>query len=178
MAQQSGRVYPIDTWRLAVLTLPALLLTMLPAIVWLAIDTEPLGPSVVVAALVLPFVGLLVVFARRTRLELSDQGLRLRNAGQSMDIAWPNVKRFDLHHGAAVLNAPSDSPSIVRLKTLRPRSYSGQPFYGPEQQRLIDAGRYIDLQAFSQRLRGHDFQEQLWQLAPLVAAATELAATD
>lgn len=182
MKPEANQALPTVTFRAdwprrSILYVMAGFLGALPLMAFSLVDKDPVGPAFLLAMLLSPAIGLLMYFDRYTRLVVSDQGICLRNPGMSHTANWQNIRRIDINSFAVgvVLQAPSDTPATLRMKSAARSTFNRSSVYTPDQQQLIAQGRFIDLRAFSRQLRSEDFLKQLRLIAPLVAEASIVA---
>ncbi|NRF69755.1 hypothetical protein HLB44_22375 [Aquincola sp. S2] len=106
---------------------------------------------------------------RRTTLELSAAGLRLRQVGYTLETPWSNVAGFHAErmHEGFVLAQPLDTPSARRLGF-----FSGlSGLHDGEQAGWIAECRFIPIEAFAWHLRKGTLVADVSARAPHLAAA-------
>lgn len=112
---------------------------------------------------------------RRTTLELSVAGLRLRQVGCTLETSWSNVADFhaEQSHEGFVLAEPIDTPGARRLA-----SFGGlaDMHHGAEAG-WIAARRFVPIAAFGWHLRRGTLAADVSALAPHLAAAMSAART-
>jgi hypothetical protein len=104
----------------------------------------------------------------RTRLVLSEAGVRLRQAGYQLEAGWADIEDLDLtpHRESFVTREPMAGKGAVRLARFRV-----SPLYDAEQQRLLAERRLIPIEAFAWHLRRGAMRADIEHLAPRLARA-------
>lgn len=113
---------------------------------------------------------------RRTLLELSADGLRLRQLGYTLEAPWSDVAGF---HAAAmaqgfVLAQPIDTPGARRLAAAA--AYAGPQ--DPQRSRWIGERRYIPVDAFAWHLHHGTLVAEVAARAPHLEAPMRSALAD
>ena len=120
------------------------------------------------------FVTLLV---RYTRLTLSEDGIRLRQAGYTLETEWQNVAQlYNLPRAEGlVLHQPMDSRGASVLRGFRNTRFGiGRlRFYNQEQARLLGECRFIPIEAFAYWLEHGRLREDLLRHAPSLIERAE-----
>lgn len=110
---------------------------------------------------------------RRTTLELSPTGLRLRQLGYTLETAWSNIAGFhaDPGHEGFVLAQPLDTAGARRLASFG--YLAGQ--YTDDQAGWIARQRFIPIEAFGWHLRRGALADDVSARAPQLAGAMAAA---
>lgn len=120
------------------------------------------------------------LLTRRTRLELTAHGLRLRQTGYTLETSWSNVigLRLDSGREGFITAAAIESPRAARLASAREVKIAGLPIYDREQQTLLAEHRFIPFEAFAWHLRHGSLRSDIATLAPHLKAALDELDTD
>lgn len=110
---------------------------------------------------------------RRTTLEVSAAGLRLRQVGYALETPWSNVAGFHAQrtHEGFVLTQPLHTPGARRLACFG--ALAG--LYDPAQAGWIAEGRFVPIEAFGWHLRKGTLAADVSTLAPQLAPAMSAA---
>jgi len=111
----------------------------------------------------LAFAAVMYLIMRRTRLELSQEGVRLDQFGYRLETAWENVAYLDdaPEAEALVLHRPMDCSGAFNLSAARNVEISGNRFFSDEQIGLIAERRLIPIKAFSYHLKSGQLRDDL-----------------
>lgn len=116
------------------------------------------------------FVALCVsLLIRRARLELSENGVRLRQSGYTLESAWPNLSEIILTRGAEsfITRDPMTGKASERFATAAALGRLLVGFYDSRQLELIARHRLIPIEAFGWHLRnGRRLRSALIHFAP------------
>ncbi|PZR79701.1 MAG: hypothetical protein DLM52_00670, partial [Chthoniobacterales bacterium] len=87
----------------------------------------------------------------RARLEVSPEGVRLRQTGYQLEALWDNVAelRLDRAREGFVTNAPIPGKGATRLAAFRGVGIAGAPMFSSQQQALLAEQRFIPIEAFA-----------------------------
>jgi hypothetical protein len=143
-----------------------------------AVMVLPADEGTRMAGAVLLMVGLVTLCAwewllRRTVLQLSADGLQLRQLGYTLQTPWSNVTGFHAEPGRQgfILLQPLDGPGARRLAFFSGTSVLGAPLYQGPQAELLAARRFIPVEAFAWHLFHGTLASEVAALAPHLAAA-------
>ena len=117
-------------------------------------------------------------FLSRTRLELSPEGLRACNPGQTVETAWANVSgvRLGGMQPGFTTNEPMQGKGADRLAAYSGLSMNGAPMYDPETRAWVAARRFIPLKSFGWHLKHGDLVSEVARFAPQVHLQEALVA--
>lgn len=104
----------------------------------------------------------------RTRLELSAEGVQLRQTGYKLQASWDDIAELRLERGREgfVTNKPITSSGAKLLAAFRAAGMPGAPLYDARQQALLAEQRFIPIEAFAWHLRHGKLYSDITRLAP------------
>jgi hypothetical protein len=145
------------------------------SLIWLAIEgnsTE--ARSLLIAAALVGCIGILfqVIVVDRATLQLSSQGVRLRQTGYTLVAPWSTIVGFRLQPGREgfITREPIDGRGPGVLGCVRGVAVPpGLPMYDAEQQRLLAERRFIPIEAFAWHLHHGQMREDIVRDAPHLA---------
>ena len=169
-------VYHVSPWRRALLWI-----VLAPIIGGLLLLGTAEGgaearPFVITAGLVLLIALPFQLIVDRTRLELSPEGLCLRQTGYRLSARWSDIVDLRLTRGREgfVTREPMVGKGAARLAAFRDVGLRGFELYDAEQQQLLAERRLIPIEAFAWHLRrgamGRDIARFAPHLAPLLSS--------
>jgi hypothetical protein len=147
-----------------------------PMLVWAAglwVFADSVGDRSA-GALVCAFLTLLVLglhaLISYARLELTAEGVRLRQIGMNLAVPWIDVAglRLDRGHEGFVTLHPIGGSGAANLAAVRDLGWYFIPIYNKEQQAVMADRRWIPIEAFAWHLRRGRLREDLARLAPAV----------
>ena len=110
------------------------------------------------------------IFCRATRLELTTEGIRLRQTGYKLETTWSNLQSVysAKSHEGLVTNQPMTGKGAKFLAGFQNSGGWWGAFYDDEQRVLLDEKRLIPIEAFAWHLRkgGQRLREDLLRYAP------------
>lgn len=108
----------------------------------------------------------------RARLELSEEGVRLRQAGYALAAGWGDIADVRLERGREgfVTARPMAGGGAARLARFRGVGLRSMPLYDPDQRRLLAERRLIPIEAFAWHLRRGTLARDIARFAPHLAA--------
>ena len=123
-----------------------------------------LATAGIIVLIILPFQWIV----DRTRLEISPQGVCLRQTGYMLEKAWPEVTGMRLMRGSEgfITSTPLTGKGAQRLASLRGFGMIGAPLYDAEQQTLLAERRFIPIEAFAWHLRHGELRADIARFAP------------
>lgn len=113
-----------------------------------------------------------LVIVDRVTLQLSPQGVRLRQAGYTLVAPWSIIVDIRLQPGREgfITREPIDGPGPGVLRRFRGVAVApGLPMYDAEQQRLLSERRFIPIEAFGWHLHHGKMREDIVRDAPQLA---------
>ncbi len=121
------------------------------------------GASIALALVTLPFVGLGLWAIAMARLEITPQGVNLRQLGFRLSTHWDNVESLYSVRGreGIVTIEPMVGAGVEKLRRTRGFSLSGMPQYDSNQQQWLAEGRFIPIDAFGYWLRKGDLLKSI-----------------
>jgi hypothetical protein len=136
-------------------------------------------PSVIIGFVFLALAALIYLLVRRTRVQLSADGIKLYQTGYRLETDWDNIASFHDEPGAEglVLHRPMDCPGARTLAAFRNVSTpggdfsEGANFYSDDQIQLIAEHRFIPIAAFAYWLKKGALRDDLIQRAPALRNA-------
>lgn len=164
-------IYHVGPWRRAIPWMVFGPLLVLAAGLWGFADSveDRAGGALVFAILALMVLGLhaLISYAR---LELTAEGMRLRQIGMNLAAPWTDVAglRLDPGREGFVTFHPIGGSGAANLAAVRDFGWYFNPIYNEEQQAVIAERRWIPIEAFAWHLRRGRLREDLTRLAPAV----------
>jgi hypothetical protein len=156
---------PLRRWLLWIAMGPILALLLALALTGDAADRPAfLATAGLVFLIILPF----HLIVGRTRLVLSEAGVRLRQAGYQLEAGWGDIEDLDLtpRRESFVTREPMAGKGAARLARFRV-----SPLYDAEQQRLLAERRLIPIEAFAWHLRHGAMRADIARFAPHLARA-------
>jgi hypothetical protein len=144
------RVYHISIWRYLLLWWalgPFLLLgAALPLI-----DPKSKGAGIAIVCILAPFLLLWHWFVRRSRLEVSSEGLHLREAGGGLQVPWKDIGGFrgDRGHEGFITTQPMQSKGAETLASYA----SPMHMYDQRDLQFIGERRFTPLKIYACHLR-------------------------
>jgi hypothetical protein len=119
----------------------------------------------------LVFAAIIYWIVRRTRLVLSDDGIKLHQFGYMLETDWDNVESLYDAPGneGLVLHRPMDCRGAFRLAALRNTQIQGARMYSDEQIQFIGEHRFIPISPFAYWLKKGQLRDDLAQRAPTIA---------
>ena len=172
-------IYHVGPWRRAIPWMVFGPMLVLAAGLWVFADSveNRSGGALVFAILTLMVLGLhaLISYAR---LELTAEGVRLRQIGMNLAAPWTDVAglRLDPGHEGFVTFHPIGGSGAANLAAVRGLGWYFIPIYNKEQQAVIAERRWIPIEAFAWHLRRGRLREDLTRLAPAVQSLPPLPA--
>ena len=120
----------------------------------------------------LAFAVVMYLITRRTRLELSDEGVKLYQFGYVLETDWGNIAYLDDAPDAEglVLHRPMDHSGAFNLSAFRDTRIKGVALYSDEQIRLNAARRLIPINAFAYRLKSGQLRDDIVRRAPALGS--------
>jgi hypothetical protein len=164
-------IYHVGPWRRAVPWMVFGPMLVLAAGLWVFADSvgDRSAGALVCAFLTLLVLGLhaLISYAR---LELTAEGVRLRQIGINLAVPWIDVAglRLDRGHEGFVTLRPIGGSGAANLAAIRGLGWYFIPIYNKEQQAVMADRRWIPIEAFAWHLRRGRLREDLARLAPAV----------
>jgi hypothetical protein len=112
------------------------------------------------------------------RLELTAEGVRLRQFGMNLAAPWVDVAglRLERGHEGFVTLRPIRGSGAANLAAVRGLGWYFIPIYNKEQQAVMADRRWIPIEAFGWHLRRGRLREDLARLAPAVQSLPSLLA--
>jgi hypothetical protein len=170
-------IYHVGPWRRAVPWLVFGPMLVLAAGVWGfadSVENRSVG-ALVCAILTLLVLGLHVSISY-ARLELTAEGVRLRQFGMNLAAPWIDVAglRLDRGHEGFVTLRPISGSGAANLAAVRSLGWYFIPIYNKEQQAVMADRRWIPIEAFAWHLRRGRLREDLARLAPAVQSLAPL----
>ncbi|MGB3121975.1 MAG: hypothetical protein WBE58_24325 [Verrucomicrobiales bacterium] len=168
---QKCRTYRVGPWRRAIPWLlfgPFLLIGA--GILIFAKDEE----TRTIGSVLFIYLGILTFFMHfligRARLELSPQGVRLRQIGMNLTTSWSNVAglRLDPGREGIVTRESMSGAGAAALSAVRGGGASGVELYDEEQQLAMEECRWIPIEAFRWHLIHGQLRNDIRDLAPEV----------
>ena len=106
----------------------------------------------------------------RARVELSPDGVCLRQTGYTLKAEWSDIVDLSLERGRQgfITREPMDGSGAARLANFRHVGLPGAPLYDEEQRRLLAERRFIPIEAFAWHLR-RGMAEDIVRFAPHLA---------
>jgi len=104
------------------------------------------------------------------RLELTADGVRLRQFGMNLAAPWNDVAglRLDPQHEGFVTHHPIGGSGAANLAAAQDFGWYFIPIYNKEQRAVMAERRWIPIEAFAWHLRHGRLREDLTRLAPAV----------
>lgn len=168
---QKCRTYRVGPWRRA---LPWLLfgpfLLFGAGMLIMAKDAE----TRTIGSVLLIYLGILTLFMHfligRARLELSPQGVRLRQIGMNLTTPWSNVAGLRLAPGreGIITRDSMTGAGAATLSAVRGVGASGAALYDEEQQLAMEECRWIPIESFRWHLIHGQLRNDIRDLAPEV----------
>lgn len=162
------RVYLIGGWRrwlVPGMCGPVLLLGL-----WLLTrgDTESMTIGGVLVFAMALAIGICEIVMRLTRLEITPEGVVLKQVGYRLESPWSNVRalRTDALRQGFILDEPLTSKGAKRMAFASGLRFNGAPMYDEAQQELLLQGRLIPIEAFGWHLEHGSFMQELRRYAP------------
>jgi len=174
------RIYHVGPWRRAVPWLifgPFLLLAAGIGIAADDVESRALGRILVAVLLVLVLgMHLLISWAR---LELTTEGVRLRQIGMNLTTPWSNVLGLRLGRGrqGIVAREPITGRGAANLAAVRGFGYYGASLYDAEQQAAMAEQRWIPIEPFAWHLQHGRLHDDLKLFAPEIEELPDPPAT-
>jgi len=172
-------VYHVGPWRRAMPWMAFGPMLVLAAGLWVfagSVENRSIG-ALVFAILTLMLLGLhaLISYAR---LELTAEGVRLRQIGMNLAAPWIDVAglRLDRGHEGFVTLHPISGSGAANLAAVRGLGWYFNPIYNEEQQAVMADRRWIPIEAFAWHLRHGRLRADLARLAPAVQSLAPLLA--
>lgn len=168
---QECRTYRVGPWRRAfpwLLFGPFLLLGAGTLILANDAETRTIG------SVLLIFLGILTLVMHfligHARLELSPQGVRLRQIGMNLTTPWSNVAGLRLAPGreGIITRESMTGAGAAALAAVRGIGTTGAAFYDREQQLAMEECRWIPIEAFRWHLIHGQLRTDIRDLAPEV----------
>ena len=168
---QKCRTYRVGPWRRAIPWLlfgPFLLVGA--GILIFAKD----GENRTIGSVLFIYLGILTFFMHfligRARLELSPQGVRLRQIGMNITTSWSNVAGLRLAPGreGIITRESMTGVGAAALSAVRGVGASGVALYDAEQQLAMEECRWIPIEAFRWHLIHGHLRKDIRDLAPEV----------
>jgi hypothetical protein len=169
VATEKQRTYHISPLRLWLV--PGLSVGFGAILLFLGLDAgaPPNTRNLALAIGVIAFVFAVVMYLilRRTRLVLSDDGVRLYQGGYELETDWENVADIDDEPGfeGLILHRAMDCAGAQTLNSYRNTTVKGVCLFTDEQIQLIAEHRFIPLAAFAHSLNKGQLRDDLTQLA-------------
>ena len=165
------RVYHISIWRYLILWWalgPFLLLGLGLANFS---DEKTKGAGIAIVCLMAPFLLLWHWLARKSRLELSPQGVRLREVGSDLEVAWSEITglRMDRGHEGFITAQRIEGKGAERLAA----NAGPMQMHGERDMQLIGERRFIPIKAFAFHLRKGDMRAVIIGHAPHLQGALD-----
>lgn len=165
------RVYhvsPLRQWLLWFVIGPILAFLVVLSI---SSDAADRAAFLIVAGLMMVIALPFDLIVRRTRLELSATGVRLRQTGYELAARWDDIEDLRLTPGREgfVTRAPMAGKGAARLARLRFAGAANVALYDAEQQSLLAERRFIPIEAFAWHLRRGGMREDIVRSAPHLA---------
>jgi hypothetical protein len=112
------------------------------------------------------------------RLELSAEGVRLRQIGMKLAASWSEIEGLRLEPGREgfVTHHAISGSGAGSLSATRGAGYYGNPIYNAEQRALMAQRRWIPIDPFSWHLQRGTLRQDLATLAPAVHPISSLLA--
>ncbi|HWB02120.1 MAG TPA: hypothetical protein VG796_03785 [Verrucomicrobiales bacterium] len=103
-----------------------------------------------------------------TRLEISPQGVVLRQLGWSLEAAWDQVDHLRMDRGREgfVVNEPMGGKGVRRLASVAGFGYYGTPMYSDVQRYWIQNGQWIPVEPFMYAFRKGPMRDDIERWAP------------
>ncbi len=172
-------IYHVGPWRRAMPWMVFGPMLVLAAGLWVFADSveNRSAGALLFAILTLMMLGLhaLISYAR---LELTAEGVRLRQIGMNLAAPWTDVAglRLDRQHEGFVTLHPISGSGAANLAAARGLGWYFVPIYNQEQQAVMAERRWIPIEAFAWHLRRGRLREDLARLAPAVQSLPPLFA--
>ncbi len=170
-------IYHVGPWRRAIPWMVFSPMLGLAAGLWGfadSVENRSVG-ALIFAVLTLMVLGLhaLISYAR---LELTAEGVRLRQIGLNLAARWIDVAglRLDQGHEGFVTLHPIGGPGAANLAAVRGLGWYFNPIYNAEQQAVMADRRWIPIEAFAWHLRRGRLRADLARLAPAVQSLAPL----
>ena len=132
-------------------------------------------PAAREAGYILAPLGVIIAFGVRwflagTRLELSPEGIRSRNPGQTVETSWANLSGVLLggDQPGFTTHEPMEGKGAYRLAAYSGLTINGAPTYDAETRAWVVAQRFIPLKSFGWHLKHGDLVSEVARLAPQV----------
>ncbi len=164
-------IYHVGPWRRAIPWMVFGPMLVLTAGLWGFADSVEIRT---VGALVFTILTLLVLgmhaLISYARLELTAEGVRLRQIGMNLAAPWIDVAglRLDRGHEGFVTLHPIGGSGAANLAAVRDLGWYYNSLYNQEQQAVMAERRWIPIEAFAWHLRWGQLREDLARLAPAV----------
>jgi len=130
------------------------------------------GAGFAIVLVIAPFLVAWEWLVRWTHLELSEQGLRLRQLGMTLETTWSNIEdiRLDPGREGFVTVEPLEGRGATRLARLRGAGFYGGSMYSPTQQEFMARRRWVPIEPFARyHLRHGTLARNLARFAPDLA---------
>jgi hypothetical protein len=174
----SPRSYGISPRRRNLMIGLWLIMTMPLALPGLLLS-EPglLVSAVLITAIMLP---IFLLAIRAARLDLTDEGIELRQLGWRVSTSWENIAGIRMVRGreGLILHAPLADKGAERLAAAAGVRFRGASLYDAEQERLIAEQRFIPLEPFAYWFEHGDLGATLAARLPLLSGPEAFAPVD
>ena len=164
-------IYHVGPWRRAIPWMVFGPMLVLAAGLWVfadSVENRSVG-ALVFAILTLLVLGLHALISC-ARLELTAEGVRLRQIGMNLAARWIDVAglRLDRGHEGFVTRRPIGGSGAANLAAVRGLGWYFIPIYNKEQQAVMADRRWIPIEAFAWHLRHGRLRADIARLAPAV----------
>lgn len=134
----------------------------------LSVFPEERLPGIILCAATAAGIILWHLILRYIRLEISPQGVLLRQLGFTMAVPWENIDHYwpGKRREGFVTRTPLGGKGARRLARISGFTYEGTPAYSPEQQFWMSAKRWIPIESFAYAMRDGRMREVVDRLAP------------
>jgi hypothetical protein len=129
-------------------------------------DTRLAG--IIVGGMMAVFLALWHWLVCYTRLEVSPQGVVLRQLGWSLEAAWDQVDHLRMERGREgfVVKEPMEGKGARRLASVAGFGYYGTPMYSDVQRYWIQNGQWIPVEPFMYAFRKGKMRADIEKFAP------------
>jgi len=164
-------IYHVGPWRRAIPWMVFGPMLVLAAGLWVFADSVEIRA---VGALVFAILTLLVLgvhgLISYAQLELTAEGVRLRQIGMNLAAPWIDVAglRLDPGHEGFVTLHPIGGSGAANLAAVRDLGWYYNSLYNREQQAVMAERRWIPIEAFAWHLQRGRLREDLARFAPAV----------
>lgn len=160
--------YPIGPWRRCI---PAFIFgpfLLGSAVAWILLPGKDAVPAGLLFIALLPFLFGAQWLIDRTRLEVSAEGVRLRQTGYTLETKWENIIDMRIEHGrdAFITRDPVSGKGQELLAATAGVGVNFMPLYDDRHRALIEEHRLIPVEAFAWHLRRGSLRSAIEGYAP------------